>query len=710
MRPYAEGDSMKRIHWKSSARTGTLKTRIYEGTARRDRQVSAPYRPPDASADARFAGPGFSLKNLLNILSVVCALLAFFMGKEVIGRPYLFAFPVIIAIAVFIDWKDLPHPPRLFINLASVAALLTIFSHIRFNYIIEALLEAVLLMTAIKMLEKKEPRDYVQISALSLAAIVAYAMLSVEKTFILYCFGTTFFCIVSLTLSAWFLREPDARLAMRELRHVFLRAASLFLLTLPLSLLLFFVMPRMDRPIFGSARGQYGSRTDAVGFSDQVRLGDATSIQGNNKLAFRALTEQLPNNVIPYWRGLVLDAFEGRVWLAGRGRQDGGEFVLEPGAPVIEQEIFLEPGNRGVLFTLDQPLSVSGIDAVGLGDGVFRAQPRFTGRRMQYSAVSVLSSQMRPQSPNFDKGRNLLLPPLFIPRLREAAADIARGKNAREKAEAIKAYLAPPAFTYSLDGLPDDPRNALEQFIFTTKRGNCEYFASAMGVMLRAAGVPSRLVSGYAGGTYSDVGGYYIVQEDNAHVWVEAWDEDARAWIRYDPTPIEIGAGAADGFDAWGFYLDMIDYQWSRFIVGYNWEAQSEMLRGLRDAIQNPRAAGLTPTVEGLRRFSSALSGSAAALTGVALCVVGFYLLRTVRRPEIALLRRFLTAMKRHGYTRHESEGLEEFLSRVDEPLRVLALPFVRRFEDFYYGGAAINAAARHISREEIKKIARYKN
>ncbi|GHS90782.1 membrane protein [Synergistales bacterium] len=705
---------MKRIHWKSSARTGKLKTRIYEGTAERERQIADFTRPPSPSAGA--PARGLSLKNLLTALSIACGMMAFFMGKEVIARPYVFAFPALIAAAVFIDWKGLPHPPRLFINLASVAALLAILTHVRYSYIIEALLEAVLLMTAIKTLEKKEPRDYVQISALSLAAIVAYAMLSVEKTFILYCFGTTLLSIMSLMLSAWLSREPDARIDGRELKQISMRAASVFLLAAALSLLLFFVMPRTDRPIFGSYRRQYGTGTgDAMGlgFSDQVRLGDATTIQGNDRLAFRAVMKPLPNGFLPYWRGLVLDTFDGRVWLADRRRENGGETISDPGAPVIEQEIFLESGNRGVLFTLDQPVSVSGIDAARLGGGVFRSQPRMAGRRMQYGVVSVLSPHTRPPSQSFDKSRNLSLPPLFIPRLAPVVTDMTRGLSDRAKAEAIKAYLSSPRFTYSLEGLPSDPRNALEQFIFTTGRGNCEYFASAMGVMLRLAGVPSRLVNGYLGGAYSDVGGYYIVQEDKAHVWVEAWDEDEGAWARYDPTPVGGGAGTAQEFDALGFYLDMLDYQWSRLIVNYDFEDQADLLQSMRDVMQNPRAAGLTPTMEGLRRFSSALSGASAALAVVALCVVGFYLLRAYRQPELALLRRFLRVMERHGVKRRESEGLEEFLSHVDEPLRVLALPFVRRFEDFYYGGVTITASARrllrHDLRQEIKKIGRYK-
>ncbi|GHT01769.1 membrane protein [Synergistales bacterium] len=664
---------------------------------------------PTDLIDTRALALRFSLKNILTFLAVVCAILTFCMAIDVIDRGYIYAFPVFLAASVFLEQSHLSHPPRILINLASVATLLIIFSHVRRNYIVEALMEAVLLMTAIKMFEKKEPRDYAQISALSLAAVVAYAMISVEKTFILYCFGTTLLCTLSLMLSAWFLREPDARLTLEELRGISMRAASLFLLMLPLSILFFFIMPRTDRPIFGMARTQYGS--GATGFSDRVTLGDAAAIQNNDRLAFRAVMEPLPEYIRPYWRGLALDFFEGRMWVAGQGRRDG-LFVPEPEsvAPRVEQEIFLEQGNRGVLFTLDKPVLIYGINAFALGGGAFRSEPRSAGRRLQYNVVSSLSPVMRPADPTFDKRRNLSLPQNFIPRLAPLVTDMTRGMNGREKSEAIRAYLSSPRFSYSLEELPTDPRNALEQFIFTTGRGNCEYFASAMGVMLRMAGVPSRLVNGYVGGVYNDVGGYYIVQENMAHVWVEAWDETLEAWVRYDPTPVGL-LGAANNFDKLEFYLDMMDYQWSKLIVNYNWEVQSEVLSGIREMIRNPRAS-LTPTGAGMRRLSSALSVPAMATAGVALCLCGVHLLRKfrLRRPELELLRRFLREMKRRGYDRGEHEGLEEFLSRVDDtPLRALALPFVRRFEDFYYGGVTIDASDLKLLQITVAKITGYK-
>ena len=396
--------------------------------------------------------------------------------------------------------------------------------------------------------------------------------------------------------------------------------------------------------------------------------------------------------------------------MALSGRDGRRDFIPDANAPQVRQEIFLEPGNRGYLLALDQPVSVTGVEAVSRGNGVYQYRSPNVGRRLQYEAVSVISSLMRPADANFPRARYLSFPPDFIPRLQTVVVDLTRGLDDRQKAEAVMRYLAPPAFEYSLEGLPSDPRSALENFIFTGRRGNCEYFASAMGVMLRMANVPARLVTGYRGGIYNSAGGYYIVQEEMAHVWVEAWDEAAGAWQRYDPTPIGGAFSENAGFSAWELYLDMLDYQWSRLVVNYNWETQSELLQSLREVIRNPRAS-LTPTRDGMMRLGSALSGPVFILAGVVACVALFYFVRywKNRSPERVLLGAFSRAMKRRGYVRHESEGLEEFLARVDdEELRRIAQPFVWRFEEFWYRDMAMDADARRYLTKEIEKIAGY--
>jgi len=656
-----------------------------------------------------FSKHEISLRTVLNMTVGLSATVAFFMGYELIGRFYSISFLVLMMAAFLIELRGFGHPPRIVINLATSATLLIIFTRVRRNYIVEALMEALLLMTAVKMLEDKRSRDYVQIVALGLATVVTYAMLSVEKTFIIYCFGMALTSTMILLLSTWFDKDESAVMTLGELRQLFVRTGAIFCLMSPLCLLLFFGLPRTASPIFGM-QGAYGSTV--TGFSDQVRLGDASSIQTSNKLAFRAEMEKL-TTPYPYWRGVVLDIFDGSLWISSRissrnsiGR---GPFVPEPNAPRIEQDIYLEPGNRGYLFALDQPISVTGMDyVVSDGDGSFRYRGSGVGRRLQYRAVSVPSARMKPLSPQVNRRRYLSLPDNFIPALSALVADTIRGNDDDEKITAIMAFLSSSEFTYSLDELSPG-RNALETFIFDSKKGNCEYFASAMGVMLRMSGIPARLVAGYRGGVYNDTGGYYIVQEQNAHIWVEAWDEASGEWVRHDPTPVGGAGGGEAEYNAFSLYLDYLDYQWSKLVVNYSLETQLDIVQNLREIINNPQAPLIT-TLDGLRRFGDALSGPALIIVALVVCAALFYAARSIRnhRPEMALLHKFLRAMRRNGYHKHKSEGLTEFLGRVDDaPLRASALPFVRGFEELYFKDAVIDAESCKRLQKHIDAIAR---
>jgi hypothetical protein len=154
-------------------------------------------------------------------------------------------------------------------------------------------------------------------------------------------------------------------------------------------------------------------------------------------------------------------------------------------------------------------------------------------------------------------------------------------------------------------------------------------------------------------------------------------------------------------------YLDLLDYQWSK-LVNYNWETQMDLAQNLRDVLRNPRAS-LPPTRDGFRRLGTALSFPAAVLAGATACVAIFSLIRALKKkrpPEIVLLNDFSRAMRRKGYLRHESEGLSEFLDRVDDAdLRALALPFVRDFEGYYYRDRPMDTKLLQNLKQGIKRI-----
>jgi len=190
---------------------------------------------------------------------------------------------------------------------------------------------------------------------------------------------------------------------------------------------------------------------------------------------------------------------------------------------------------------------------------------------------------------------------------------------------------------------------------------------------------------------------------------VEAWDEAAGAWMRYDPTPTDLEYSGRFMWNMLELYLDFLEFQWSRLIVNYSFETQLGIAQYFREVISNPRAS-LTPDLDGLRRIGDALSAPAAISAAFMICAALFFTVRSIknRRPEITLLNNFLRVMKRNGYRKHASEGLSEFLERVDDAsLRVAASPFVREFEKIYYKDAAMDAHASKRLKGYINNIVR---
>ncbi|MCL2768134.1 MAG: DUF3488 and transglutaminase-like domain-containing protein, partial [Synergistaceae bacterium] len=430
-----------------------------------------------------------------------------------------------------------------------------------------------------------------------------------------------------------------------------------------------------------------------IGFTDQVSLGDVSEIQKNNRLAFRAeVGRQL---FTPYWRGVVLDSFNGSVWTSSQNQRRSSNIFS--GENAVEQEIYIEPGRHRYLFALDTPVSVSRVEARVTENGVIIYDGRNDGRRFQYTAISMPPGVLRMDSANLRRSRYLSLPNYFIPELRDEVERITGGLDHFQKISAILNYLSEPNYEYSLTDLPTAP-NALSHFIFVSKKGNCEFFASAMGVMLRMAGIPSRLVGGYRGGVYNDAGGYYSVYEESAHVWVELWDEVNTSWVRYDPTPYSIAFGSgSDVFGFWEAYLDLLDYQWSKFVMNYDLEIQRELIVSVRNIISNPGAYDYASFFQHLPLILG--------ITG--LIIISIYFLRKIekRNDGEALLHKFILAMKRKGFHKHRSEGLREFSNHLPENERIKAMPFIERFEEHYYKEKEFDKTAVKALKENLKNM-----
>ena len=630
------------------------------------------------------------------------------MGQEHLKPVFTFVYLCLLLGAFLIDAMQLPRPRRWMINALILILLFFIFIQIRFDTIVESFMEAVLIMIAAKMLEEKKARDYGEIFLLCLMILAAYGMLSTGKVFILYCLGITLFSIFGLILATCLARGADIKFSPLESYQLFKTALRILLIMLPVALLLFFIAPRIYAPLAGS-RISSSTRSGTIGFSDQVRLGDVASIQRSEQLVFRV---QMPPLTIgtPYWRGMVMDVFQGDLWSGSRLSAREGSFVVDPNKEQILQDIFMEPAYHRYFFALDVPLSIEGIPTAPEGGAVFRNPSAYVGKRQHYTARSVLMQVMRPAGNNTSKHRFLALPPDFSPRLQKTVSEITQGLSEKEKIRAILTFLSPPGFSYSLENLPV-ASDALEQFIFKTKKGNCEYFASAMGVMLRMAQIPSRLVAGYLGGYYSETGGYYIVNEENAHVWVEAWEEELGGWVRYDPTPVVETSLEDGGYSKLALYLDLVDYQWARLVMNYDLETQEALLQAFKKIARNPKENLLSPKALLQQLKEMRTSKNLNIILLLLLSAGGGILLQWRKKPaEELLLKRFLRAMKHHGYTKHASEGLEEFSARIqNEELRSMSNAFAIIFDNAYFKDRPIDKQTFETLTKTIQKIRRFR-
>jgi transglutaminase-like putative cysteine protease len=450
----------------------------------------------------------------------------------------------------------------------------------------------------------------------------------------------------------------------------------LMLQGIPLALFLFVLFPRLAGPLWGSP-ADAGART---GLSDRMRPGAISELSQSDAVAFRVdFYGRPPEARDRYWRGPVFARFNGREWTASF-RLQAGRFAQREGPP-IDYTVTLEPHGKLWLFALEHPVGLprpTTDDSLVMGvandiaflthDQQLLARTTVT-QTVRYRQRSALRGNVLPVAG--DATDNLQLP-------RNNARTAAFARELRASVDSDQAYIAavlkrfrdePYVYTLSPPLLEDDP-DPVDAFLFSTRRGFCEHYAGAFVVLLRAAGIPARVVTGYQGGEMAPDGEYMIVRQSDAHAWSEAI-VDGR-WQRFDPTAavapsrVERGLGAALPTDDAVPYLarlemtwlkglrlqwDAINYQWQRGIVGFNIERQRDFLREF--GLDNPRPVQLVMVI-------------AFAAFAWVLAVLGFSRIRrTQSAPEVALWSRACRRLARAGLARRPDEGPLDYAKRA---------------------------------------------
>lgn len=379
-----------------------------------------------------------------------------------------------------------------------------------------------------------------------------------------------------------------------------LRDSGLLLLaSLPLMVILFVLFPRLGGPLWQLAAPPSSAVT---GLSDRLQLGGISQLSQSRALAFRVRFDQTPPPPGQrYWRGPVLWQTDGRAWLPAADLPIGPP-RYQPLGEAVGYEVTLEPSQRHWLFALDLPAEVPADAAIGRDFQIQASQP--VVKRRSYHLRSYPEYRVLDLS---ERERRLALayPEHSVtPRMHALLSEWRqRDPGAAGMVDQALLYFRQQPFVYTLSP-PALGSNPVDAFLFDTRRGFCEHYASSFTLLMRAAGIPSRVVTGYQGGEWNPRGDYFAIRQSDAHAWSEVWI-DSLGWVRVDPTaavapqrierPIDpnVGEGAPVVFEAgspgllqglWRngrWLIDDLEFSWQHWVVNFSQDNQHRLLQGL---------------------------------------------------------------------------------------------------------------------------------
>ncbi len=443
------------------------------------------------------------------------------------------------------------------------------FAYLDFRYLssswITALIHFVLFVSIFKLFQVKRDRDWVFLYLLAVFEMLLAAGLTIDALFLLL---LTVFTLTGLAALQAFevvrtgrnLRQPlrtvtlsydgqQARQASRPVRYLLAMTFVMAALIGALSVPTFFLLPRWNTGLLSQT---FSEDTAMTGFSDlSIALGSVGNIKSDERTAMRVRVEKpLPPHL--HWRGMVMTQFDGREWTRPEAnrrtavRLQDGAYILDERrlqGRAVAHTVYVEPMSTSALFHCGRPVSVFNLrglaqDSTGT---LYRAE---RGTRLSYTVVSTLDEtpvvQLQQDPLRYDaqtRATFLQLPATFDARVTQLALEItANATNGYDRARAIEQHLKTRcAYTLELQrGNEPDP---IVDFLFETRRGHCEYFASAMALMCRSLGLAARLAGGYHLGEYNEINNTYVVRQADAHAWVEVYFPQTGTWVEFDPTP-----------------------------------------------------------------------------------------------------------------------------------------------------------------------------
>jgi transglutaminase-like putative cysteine protease len=580
---------------------------------------------------------------------------------------------VSIFIAAFGVWRYLIEKngwqlPRLLVLLPiTVVAGLGIALTYRGIFGRDASVALLAIMLSLKLMETKTPRDYILVIFsgffLTITAFLFNQSLLVGAFILL-----PTICLIATLIGV---SHPNGNLGWRFQTKL---AGSLLAQATPVMLVLFFLFPRIPGPLWGVPKDAYSGM---AGLSDSMHPGIISKLTLSGAIAFRVqFKDKIPPQNQLYWRGPVLWHYVDGEWLMnGQEQNTPRETLRVQGTPTL-YSVTLEPHNRKWLLMLDMPTTLPPNTLVSRDLQVLSPTPVRT--RMRYEGSSSLNYTLAENLSDRDRGLALQIPDDENPRsiaLAKLWTKQGAKQGARQTPEAIVqsalTMFRQESFVYTLSP-PTLGLNPIDDFLFNTRRGFCEHYASSFVYLMRAAGVPARVVTGYQGGDVNPVGNYLIVRQSDAHAWAEVWLQ-GRGWVRVDPTaavaPSRIEFGIATALPEGDvlplmsrrdypllrkIYLnwDALNNGWNQYVLGYNQERQINLLS---------RLIGSQVSWQDLAIAMMACVGA----VGLA---ISYFLLRGKRikiDPLQRLYAEFLRKLEGAGLKRYSHEGPLDFSKRA---------------------------------------------
>lgn len=595
--------------------------------------------------------------------------------------------------AAGMGWLPLPGRALLILLALACAAAILAAYHTLFGR--EAGVAMLTLMVALKLLEMRTRRDAVLTVFLGWFLVLTHFLYGQDIAAALYLFAAAIWLLMALAL----LTHPAQGLAAATRRALLLVAQAV-----PLMVLLFLLFPRLPGPLWGLPKDAFAGRT---GLDETMSPGSISRLVQSDQVAFRAEFRGAPPPAAQrYWRGPVLELFDGRSWRPHRGA--AAQPAVEATGASIAYSLTLEPHGKTWIFALDvaDPLNLP--PHTGLAPTLQLLADQPITQRRRFDLVALPRHRLDANADPETLTRALQLPPAGNPRARALAERLRRAaRSDQDVVEAVLRLFREEDFHYTLTP-PLLGADGVDEFLFGTRRGFCEHYAGAFTFLMRAAGVPARVVTGYQGGEFNSLGGYYIVRQSDAHAWSEVWLR-GRGWVRVDPTAavsaarIEQGITAALPAEASLPYLmrtqwtwlktlrlnwDALNNRWNQWVIGFDQERQVGLFARMGLGIVSWRELGLM------------LLGALALTLGLLAALT--LRQRTPADPIQAAWLKLGRKLARVGLPRAPQEGPLAYAERVGRarpdlaaPVRVLA----HRYAALRYGRAASPQAGKDFRR-----------